>query len=352
MTQPYDTIQHRGYTINIYPDEDPPNPRTEFDGHLGKMVCWHRGYILGDEQPREDPHEYQLRLACELNPAFERWYERLDDRADLEKDDFEVKVRDRVQKILDQHTIILPLYLYEHSGITIRTSAFSCPWDSGQVGFIFTTLETIRKYYGIKRITKVYREMAVRELVAEVSEYDDCLTGNVFGYTIESPDGDDTVGGCWGFFGEPKNFLIPETKDEVDSHIQFLVDNALNLFSNIICTSRTDGDEEEPPNSWMVIGIPLDPKKDATFIEAFDIQAKAVALQKSLLERITLQEWFFKVTSQEYGIEEYGPYDSCKLAQESIERIQERVRLTPDGVERFYGVPYAKIFPTKEESNE
>ena len=29
--------------------------------------------------------------------------------------------------------VILPLYLYDHSGITMNTCGFSCPWDSGQV---------------------------------------------------------------------------------------------------------------------------------------------------------------------------------------------------------------------------
>ena len=27
--------------------------------------------------------------------------------------------------------VILPLYLYDHSGITMNTTGFSCPWDSG-----------------------------------------------------------------------------------------------------------------------------------------------------------------------------------------------------------------------------
>ena len=36
--------------FKIYTDEDAANPRTEFD-NVGTMVCWHRGYNLGDEQP-------------------------------------------------------------------------------------------------------------------------------------------------------------------------------------------------------------------------------------------------------------------------------------------------------------
>ena len=44
-----------------------------------------------------------------------------------------------LQDILDNldKYVILPLYLYDHSGITMSTSVFSCPWDSGQVGWIY-----------------------------------------------------------------------------------------------------------------------------------------------------------------------------------------------------------------------
>jgi len=44
-----------------------------------------------------------------------------------------------LQDILDSldKYIILPLYLYDHSGITMSTGPFSCPWDSGQVGWIY-----------------------------------------------------------------------------------------------------------------------------------------------------------------------------------------------------------------------
>jgi len=38
--------------------------------------------------------------------------------------------------------VILPLYLYDHGGITMSTGAFSCPWDSGQVGWIYAPKKT------------------------------------------------------------------------------------------------------------------------------------------------------------------------------------------------------------------
>ncbi|HUX02457.1 MAG TPA: hypothetical protein VMY35_15960, partial [Phycisphaerae bacterium] len=38
-------------------------------------------------------------------------------------------------------------------------------------------------------------------LRAEVSTYDDYLTGQVFGYVVEDEDGND-LDSCWGFYGE------------------------------------------------------------------------------------------------------------------------------------------------------
>ena len=40
---------------------------------------------------------------------------------------------------------ILPLYAYEHGMITVSTGPFSCPWDSGQVGFVVSTKEDDEK---------------------------------------------------------------------------------------------------------------------------------------------------------------------------------------------------------------
>lgn len=39
---------------------------------------------------------------------------------------------------------ILPVYMYEHGGITISTSAFSCPWDSGLLGYALITKEDFK----------------------------------------------------------------------------------------------------------------------------------------------------------------------------------------------------------------
>lgn len=160
--------------VKVMHDDSAESPRT-FD-NLGVMACWHRRYNLGDVQPKESPEEWLKANA-------------------------------------PKGSIVLPLYLYDHSGITMSTSGFSCPWDSGQVGVIVATPEAIRKNFMVKRITKKIRERATEVLKSEVKVYDDFITGNVWGYTIESVKdcescgqktcGDEDVDdSCWGFYGD------------------------------------------------------------------------------------------------------------------------------------------------------
>ena len=170
------TLNYKGFTIKIEQDDDSQNPR-EWD-NLGTMVCWHNGYNLGDKHDFDSPSDF----------------------------------RDEINK---DNAIILPLFLYDHSGITMSTSSFSCPWDSGQVGYIYVTLKDVRKEYGVKRITKAIRQKATNLLISEVETFDQYLTGDVYGYMVE-----ETGDSCWGYFGqEGIEQAISEAKDGIDYEI-------------------------------------------------------------------------------------------------------------------------------------
>lgn len=206
------------YRLKIELDDDPMNPRKEWD-NLGTMVCWHDRYTLGDEQPRPNPQEYRLDMAERYRPGLgerlDRECEKMRDaigapwgsrewlRAQREVDNY---AEARVDRVLAQHTIELPLYLYDHSGITMSTGSFSCPWDSGQVGFIYIDREKITKEYGWKVLTAKRREKIEEYLRNEVKTYDDYLTGNVYGFVVEQLDNEtgewEQTDSCWGFFGD------------------------------------------------------------------------------------------------------------------------------------------------------
>lgn len=176
-------------TIKILSEDSPFSPRE--DSNLGTMVCWHRRYRLGDQQPRESPSEFFSGICgAELHPESE-W--RTDNEPKLEK-----------------CCLVLPLYLYDHSGLTMNTHGFSCPWDSGQVGYIYVTHKRICEEYGVKRVTTLVKDqggkkiraidMARRVLETEVVLYDYYLKGEVYQYVVEDEDGNH-IDGCGGYLG-------------------------------------------------------------------------------------------------------------------------------------------------------
>ena len=159
--------------LRIYLDDEPNgwNPRTDFD-NFGHMLCFHKRYDLGDA-------------------------------TDLKMEDF--SSWDDVREYLkneENAVITIPLYLYDHSGITIRADSTllkqvdSFMWDWGQVGFIYCTREDLLKEFD--EITVETPKKAESILLAEVEEYDKYLTGDVYGYILLE-DGEE-IDSCWGFY--------------------------------------------------------------------------------------------------------------------------------------------------------
>ncbi len=154
--------------LRIEQDNHYESPR-DWDNQ-GTMVCFHKRYDLGDK------HEYKGR-------DHTGW-------EDMEA--LIVEVADPA--------VILSLYLYDHSGITMSTGPFACGWDSGQVGFIFVSKEKVRKEWGWKRITNNRIKKITKQLEDEVKIYDQYLTGDVWGYVLEDDNGNH-LDSCWGFYG-------------------------------------------------------------------------------------------------------------------------------------------------------
>jgi hypothetical protein len=156
--EPVQVIEHLGYTIKVFTDEDPTNPRKDFD-HLGKILYVSSRYELGDEQ----------------------------------------KDTDTIQEIAERNDVIaLPVYAYIHSGVVLGTSEFSCRWDSGQSGIIYCEVEDAKKEY--PNLEDAEFDKVVRErLKAEVEEFSKYLSGEVYGFVITEPTGIQEHS-CWGFY--------------------------------------------------------------------------------------------------------------------------------------------------------
>ena len=139
--------------IEVFVDECPESPR-EWD-NLGTMVSIHNRYDLGD------PHTIN-------KEDFDSWDE----------------IKDYIVNELGAR-VILPLYLYDHSGLRIKTTPFGCKWDSGQVGWIYATRKDIKDYLGVKYDTNKIIDNVVEQLNSEVTLYDQYLSGEQYGYNIE-----------------------------------------------------------------------------------------------------------------------------------------------------------------------
>lgn len=132
----YKEYRKNGKVLKIYFDVNAQNPR-EWD-NLGTMVCFHRKYHLGDPHNYNDPWDFLLDLL----------EEHFGDYSQAENFIKSATNYDEIIEYLKQDYVILPLYLYDHGDITISTSPFSCPWDSGQVGWIYCSKERFRKETG------------------------------------------------------------------------------------------------------------------------------------------------------------------------------------------------------------
>lgn len=177
-----------GLTIRVEyePYTDLFNPR-EYD-NLGVMVCSHRRYNLGDEQaPSPDDYSGVYGYGSVRN-----WL---------------IAEHDAIAET------ILPLYLFDHSGLSMSTSsatfrAFdSAGWDWGIVGFIFATPTTVEAM-------GTPEDRVVEGLRQEVETYDQYLRGEVFSWLIEDGDGN-VLESCGGYIGE-SDYALSEARATVE----------------------------------------------------------------------------------------------------------------------------------------
>lgn len=170
--------------IRVVREDQPESPRH--DSNLAVMCCWHRRQRFGD------PHEY-------ADPAAA-----MDD--------------------IPEASETLPLFLYDHSGQTMNTTGFSCPWDSGQVGFIYMTHKRFIEETGYATdeekktgiLGAASKEKCQDMMRGEVATYDRFLQGDIYGYIIEQcvPGDWETIDSCWGFYGTDFDNGMAESIDE------------------------------------------------------------------------------------------------------------------------------------------
>lgn len=194
------TTDGRKLRLVIEQDEFPEDPRL-WD-NIGTMLCCHRDYQLGDCNTNRETEE-QLAEIC-------RKYGKSDEEID------EMTFAEEVQFILNQDDVCgLPLWLYDHSGISISTGRV-CPWDSSFVGLIFVEKDFYLAQMCLKD-EEGWKAKAKKTLEGEIETYSDFLKGNVYQWTLYEP----VVVIRQSMDGKELSRVIDEEGEMVDSMVEF-----------------------------------------------------------------------------------------------------------------------------------
>ena len=171
-------ISGDGYKATINYDEYCDGPRGW--GNLGVIVTALRHYVFEENLPRDSGNIW----TAFLNYIKEREYtgDSVNDNA--------------VEKWIEKNVYVLDVYAYIHGGITINTTGYRCPWDSGQAGYIYTTKERARKWFGVKYITKKIEKEIYDRLEYEITELDNYLTNEYYILCVECNGEEEKCYGC------------------------------------------------------------------------------------------------------------------------------------------------------------
>lgn len=185
-----------GVRIRVEYDDDAESPRTAWDN---VTAFWsdgmHRRYNF--HEAAADEVLARIKLAMPVPD------ELLEEGSDVEI----------IQWLMENQTpvssyVIMPVYMYDHSGLSFSTGGFSCGWDSGTIGFMMVDVERWDVQHGGEWSV----EAATQRIEDEVQDLDNYHVYGACGYVIERCEGCDCCGhveweeedSCWGFYGDPE----------------------------------------------------------------------------------------------------------------------------------------------------
>ena len=241
------------YTLVLREDIDAESPRETCD-NLGTMVCFHSKYRIGDKHNYSSPDDFLRTLIQETVSAKDICDFTISEKAKTVELKFngptkewdvialyyknwevvrsfdhpiageEEAVSEVILEYMDtpsllrlaqMQNIILPLYLYDHSVLSMSTASYfgrapHAEWDSMQVGWIYVSNEDAAAAF---QTSECDTQSKVSDaLEAEVSEYDSYLRGECYGFQLYE-NGIETDS-CWGFIGSPE-----ELKSAIESNL-------------------------------------------------------------------------------------------------------------------------------------
>ena len=220
------------YALMVQPDDILISPR-EVDEHFGTMVCFHPRYALGDHHNYMDKDDFLREMYLDTVGHDEAGMKRYERMVNIVSSRFrhgpkteERAIDEAMQKVISEKYLMLPLYLYDHSGLAMSTESFSgraphAEWDSGQVGWIYVSKEDALKEFDADKMTGAIRQKADALMRSEVAAYDSYLRGECYGFELYKNG--ELSDSCWGFMGnfsdvlkDMAEYLPDECKGMVD----------------------------------------------------------------------------------------------------------------------------------------
>lgn len=232
------TIPNTVFRVEIWQDEMASNPLEDEEAFI--LACKHRNYVLGQDTGLSQLDQYLDDLRSK---AFKKRYpytnfvddetvpcphcNQVDspDNGCNECNDGYIdnpfyiysglqeveRITQALEMPLDfDDSVILPLYLFDHSGLSISTTPFSCRWDSGAVGWAFITKESYLEL-GFETWDKTQAQTL---LIQTVTVYDSYLKGENYGFSIYNEDAEDALDACSGYHGDHHKSGLFEALDE------------------------------------------------------------------------------------------------------------------------------------------
>ena len=204
------------YALMVQPDDILISPR-EVDEHFGTMVCFHPRYALGDHHNYMDKDDFLREMYLDTVGHDEAGMKRYERMVNIVSSRFrhgpkteERAIDEAMQKVISEKYLMLPLYLYDHSGLAMSTESFSgraphAEWDSGQVGWIYVSKEDALKEFDADKMTGAIRQKADALMRSEVAAYDSYLRGECYGFELYKNG--ELSDSCWGFMGNFSDVL-------------------------------------------------------------------------------------------------------------------------------------------------
>lgn len=218
------TEEREGCTLSIYPDLDPTNPIKEWD-HAGTLYSWTRGFRADSDYDLSEILELRTRrdrLAEEIRSAREHGRDpqrQLSELADVNED---------LECVDDPDLVVIVPLRFSDNG-AMGAQLYECEPDDANAAWAVTAKEIASEWFPTdpsKGGPGAGEDGARKYCKGFVSEIDAWLRGEVYGFVVTDPDGDE-VESCWGFIDDnvwsgdsEKSHCLAEGRSALDGAVK------------------------------------------------------------------------------------------------------------------------------------